>query len=74
MVSVAAGLALGGKTVFIYTIVPFATLRCYEQIKIDLCCMNLPVTIVGVGVGLTYGSDGTDTSWDTRYCCYAGAS
>ncbi len=58
MVSVAAGLALGGKTVFIYTIVPFATLRCYEQIKIDLCCMNLPVTIVGVGVGLTYGSDG----------------
>lgn len=58
MVSVAAGLALGGKRVFIYTIIPFATLRCYEQIKIDLCCMNLPVTIIGVGPGLTYGSDG----------------
>ena len=58
MVSVAAGLSLGGKNVFIYTIVPFVTLRCYEQIKIDLCCMNLPVTIIGVGVGLTYGSDG----------------
>lgn len=58
MVSVAAGLSLAGKNVFIYTIVPFVTLRCYEQIKVDLCCMNLPVTIVGVGVGLTYGSDG----------------
>lgn len=58
MVSVAAGLALGGKKVFIYSIVPFVTLRCYEQIKVDLCCMNLPVTIVGVGAGLTYGSDG----------------
>lgn len=58
MVSIAAGLSLGGKKVFIYTIIPFLTLRCYEQIKIDLCCMNLPVTIVGVGPGLTYGSDG----------------
>jgi len=58
MVSIAAGLALGGKTVFIYSIVPFVTMRCYEQIKIDLCCMNLPVTIIGAGAGLTYGSDG----------------
>lgn len=58
MVSVAAGLALGGKKVFIYTIIPFVTYRCYEQIKIDLCCMNLPVVVVGVGPGLTYGSDG----------------
>lgn len=58
MVSVASGLALGGKKVFIYTIVPFVTLRCYEQIKVDFCCMNLPVVIVGVGVGLAYASDG----------------
>lgn len=58
MVSVASGLTLGGKKVFIYTIIPFVTLRCYEQIKIDFCCMNLPVVIIGVGVGLVYGSDG----------------
>ncbi|OGS17891.1 MAG: hypothetical protein A2219_01790 [Elusimicrobia bacterium RIFOXYA2_FULL_50_26] len=58
MVSIAAGLALTGKKVFIYTIIPFVTMRCFEQIKVDLCCMNLPVTIVGVGPGLTYGSDG----------------
>lgn len=58
MVSVAAGLAMAGKKVFIYTIVPFATMRCYEQIKVDLCCMNLPVTIVGIGAGVMYGGDG----------------
>ncbi len=58
LVSVAAGLALSGKNVFIYTIAPFVTQRCYEQIKIDLCCMRLPVTIIGVGAGITYSSDG----------------
>jgi transketolase len=58
MVSVAAGLALGGKKVFIYSIVSFATMRCFEQIRVDLCCMRLPVTIVGTGSGVTYGSDG----------------
>ncbi len=58
LVSVAAGLALGGKKVFIYTIAPFITQRCYEQIKIDLCSMRLPVTLIGVGGGITYGSDG----------------
>jgi transketolase len=58
MVSVAAGLSIEGKKVFIYAIVPFVTLRCLEQIKVDLCVMNLPVTVVGAGSGLTYSSDG----------------
>jgi len=58
LVSVAAGMALGGKKVFIYAIAPFITQRCYEQIKIDLCCMRLPVTVVGVGAGIAYNSDG----------------
>jgi len=58
MVSVAAGLALGGKKVFIYTIIPFVTLRCYEQIQIDICSMNLPVAIIGAGPGFCYESDG----------------
>ncbi len=58
MISVAAGLALSKKKVFVHAIANFATLRCYEQIKIDLSIMNLPVTIVGIGTGLTYGSDG----------------
>ena len=58
MIGMAAGLALEGKKVFVYAIAPFATLRCLEQIRVDLCCQNLPVKIVGVGAGLTYGSSG----------------
>ena len=58
MISVAAGLAIEGKRVFVYSIAPFVTLRCYEQIKVDLCCMNLPVVIIGIGTGFMYGGDG----------------
>jgi len=58
MVGIAAGMALAGKKVYIYAIVPFVTMRCYEQIRIDLCCMNLPVTVVGVGAGLDYSTLG----------------
>ncbi len=58
MISVAAGLALGGKIVFTYAIASFATMRCYEQLKLDLCCLNLPVTSIGVGAGYSYGHAG----------------
>jgi transketolase len=58
LISAAAGLSLAGKKVFVYAIIPFVTLRCLEQIKVDLCVMNLPVTIVGTGAGFTYSSDG----------------
>lgn len=58
MVSVAAGMAMSGKKVYIYAIVPFATMRCYEQIRIDLCCMNLPVTVIGIGAGFDYSTLG----------------
>ena len=58
LISVAAGLALGGKLPFVYGIATFMTMRCYEQIRNDLCCMNLPVTIVASGPGYTYGADG----------------
>ena len=53
MVTVASGLALGGKTVFMYAIMPFVTLRCYEMIKVELCLMNIAVTAVGVGSGIS---------------------
>ncbi|OGH18899.1 MAG: hypothetical protein A3F31_04970 [Candidatus Levybacteria bacterium RIFCSPHIGHO2_12_FULL_38_12] len=58
MISVAAGLALSGKKVFVHAISTFLTLRCYEQIKVDLSIMNLPVIIAGIGPGFTYGADG----------------
>lgn len=58
MVDIAAGLALAGKIVFCYAIAPFITMRCYEQIRVDLCCMNLPVTLIGVGAGYGYDDSG----------------
>lgn len=58
LISVAAGLALGGKKVYVYSIASFITLRCFEQLKIDLCSMNLPVTIIGVGPCYAYSVDG----------------
>ncbi len=58
MIGLSAGLAMSGKTVFVYTIVPFITMRCFEQIRVDLCYQNLPVKLVGVGQGVTYGTAG----------------
>ena len=58
MVSVAAGLALAGKKPFLYGISAFMSSRCYEQLKLDVCVMNLPVTVIGTGPGLSYGGDG----------------
>lgn len=58
MIIVASGLALSGKKVFIYAIIPFITMRCYEHIKVNICSMNLPITIIGAGAGLSFGNDG----------------
>lgn len=58
MISVAAGLAMEGLRPFAYSIAPFATLRCFEQIRNDVCYHNLPVTVVGVGGGFSYGPNG----------------
>jgi len=59
MIGMAAGLALAGKQVFVYSIIPFVTLRCLEQIRNDLCYQRLPVKIIGTGEGLSYGTAGT---------------
>lgn len=58
MMSVAAGLALAGKKPVVYGISNFVTLRCFEQIKLDICSMNLKVLILGTGTGFTYSYDG----------------
>ncbi|MBF0187591.1 MAG: 1-deoxy-D-xylulose-5-phosphate synthase [Magnetococcales bacterium] len=54
MVDIGAGLAMEGKQVFLYAMGPFISARCYEQIKSLLVTMNLPITLLGVGVGLGY--------------------
>jgi transketolase len=58
MVGVAAGLAMAGKVVFVYSIANFPTLRCLEQIRNDVCYHRLNVKIVAVGCGLAYGGHG----------------
>jgi len=54
MVDFAAGLSLSGKRVFLYAMAPFLIARSYEQIKAVVSAMNLPMTFIGVGVGLGY--------------------
>lgn len=58
MVGIAAGLALQNKTVFVYAISSFLYSRAYEQIKLNLCSMNLKVCIILSGPGLCYAPDG----------------
>jgi transketolase len=56
MVGIAAGFALGGFRPLVYTIATFASMRCFEQIRNDVCYQGLPVKIVGAGGGLSYGT------------------
>jgi transketolase len=58
MASMAAGLAMCGLRPVTYTITPFNTTRCLEQIRDDICYHNVPVLIVGTGAGLSYASLG----------------
>ena len=58
MIGVAAGLASEGKRVFVYSIANFPTFRCLEQIRNDICYHGLPVTIVSIGSGFSYGTLG----------------
>src|SRR5579859_4117078 len=54
MIGLCAGLALRGCTPFAYTIATFAIYRAFEFVRDDLCYQNLPVTVVGVGGGVSY--------------------
>ena len=58
MITVAAGMASEGLRPYCYTIAPFVTARCYEQIKVDLGYHHQPVVLVGTGAGLSYAALG----------------
>lgn len=58
LIGIAAGLALEGRKVFVYSIANFPTLRCLEQVRNDVAYHDLDVTIVSVGSGFSYGSLG----------------
>jgi len=58
MMGAAAGLASKGFKPFVYSIGNFPTFRCLEQIRNDVCHMNLDVCIVALGAGFSYGTAG----------------
>ncbi len=55
MMSLAAGMAMEGKTVVVYSIGNFPTLRCLEQIRNCCAYHDANVKIVCVGAGFVYG-------------------
>lgn len=54
IVTMAAGLALEGKVVYINTIATFLTRRCYEQVCLDLSLHHTNVRLIGSGGGVVY--------------------
>ncbi len=55
MMGIAAGLASEGNNVITTTFAPFQTMRCCEQIKVNLGYMNQNVTMVGLASGVVQG-------------------
>jgi transketolase len=58
MIGMTAGMAQRGLKPFAYTIATFTLYRPFEMVRDDLCYQNLPVTIVGIGGGVTYSTLG----------------
>lgn len=58
LINISSGLAIEGYKVFAYAIAPFITMRCYEQIRVNLALLSvvrpLNVNLIGVGVGYSY--------------------
>ncbi len=58
LINVSAGLALEGYTVFAYAIAPFITMRCFEQLRVNLALLSevrpMNVNLIGVGAGYSY--------------------
>jgi len=54
MMGLAAGLAVEGRKVYTYAIMPFVSLRIAEFVKLDQCAMNANIVNIGVGSGFSY--------------------
>jgi len=58
LINVTAGLALEGFKVFAYAIAPFITMRCFEQLRVNLALLSevreINVNLIGVGAGYSY--------------------
>lgn len=62
LINVATGLALEGFKVFAYAIAPFITMRCYEQVRVNIAILSqireMNINIIGVGAGVSYAMSG----------------
>ena len=58
LMSVSAGLAHEGFRPLAFAFAPFASMRCYEQVRTDICYSKLPVVIIGNGAGYSNGASG----------------
>lgn len=58
MVGLATGLACDGWIPYVYSIATFASMRGYEQIRNGPVLHQLPVRIIGIGGGFSYGHAG----------------
>lgn len=63
LIGIAAGLASEGFTVMTATFAPFQTMRCCEQIRINLGYMNQKVVMTGLASGVVLGTLGY------THCC-----
>jgi len=71
MISIAAGLAASGKTVFVSTFAVFVACRCFDQLRLCLSQPNLNVKIVATHGGISVGEDGISHQAieDLALCC-----
>lgn len=62
LINVAVGFALEGFIVYAYGITSFVTMRCYEQIRVNMSYLSghryLNVNLIGVGAGVSYEISG----------------
>ena len=63
MIGVAAGLSSEGYNVVTTTFAPFQTMRCCEQIKVNLGYMKQKICMIGIASGLALGALGF------THCC-----
>ena len=63
MIGVAAGLSSEGYNVITTTFAPFQTIRCCEQIKVNIGYMKQKICMVGIASGLALGNLGF------THCC-----
>jgi len=63
MIGTAAGLALAGFKPVVSTFAAFASLRCAEQVRTDICYQNLDVKIIATHAGISFGQAGS-----THHC------